>query len=511
MTRAGDQGDGTYVNPILCSDYSDPDPIAMGDDFYLTASSFNCMPGLPILHSCDLVNWTIAGHALERLPMVCYDQPCHGRGVWAPAFRCFDGRFWIFFGTPDEGIFMITAPMPTGPWSALHQVRQASGWIDPCPFWDDDGQAYLVHALAASRAGLNSVLVLHRMTPDGSRLLDDGHVVIDGHFHHPIVEGPKLYKRNGWYYIFAPAGGVKGGWQAVFRSRSLDGPYEDRIVLCQGNTDINGPHQGGWVQTSAGECWFLHFQDRGANGRVVHLQPMQWKDDWPLVGEQTKAPNVFEPVLRHTKPNVGRNSPVIRPQASDDFSCARLGLQWQWMANPNPAWYSLTASAGRLRLFSQGTPSKRCNWWQAGNLLLQKPQDMHFRATTHMKLKAAAQGDRAGLIMTGSISAALVVERTDDGWRLALYMMRDANQTEPEVVDVLPWNDDEAFLRLEMEEGVGRFSLSRDGKQFTSIGHVLHPRSAVWLGAKVGMFSLNPADRPSGGYADFSCFNYEAL
>jgi len=511
MARTGDQGDGTYLNPILCSDYSDPDPIAVGDDFYLTSSSFNCLPGLPILHSRDLVNWTIIGHALERLPMACYDQPCHGRGVWAPAFRYHEGRFWIFFATPDEGIFMTNAPKPTGPWSTLHRVQEASGWIDPCPFWDDDGKAYLIHALAASRTGLNSVLVLHRMAPDGSRLLDEGHVVIDGHFHHPVVEGPKLYKRNGYYYVFAPAGGVRGGWQSVFRAKSIDGPYEDRIVLCQGNTDINGPHQGGWVQTSKGRCWFLHFQDRGAYGRVLHLQPMKWEGDWPLIGQQAKAPKVYEPVLRCAKPDVGKNYPIVRPQASDDFSGSTLGLQWQWMANPNASWYSLSASPGKLRLFSQGTTSEWSNWWQAGNLLLQKPQDMHFRVTTHLTVEAAASGDHAGLILTGGVGVALVVERADDRWRLALYIMEQANQTQPQVVEALPWDSSRAHLRLEMEHGVGRFSASKDAKQFASIGPAIHPGSAAWLGAKVGLFSLNPGTKPSGGYTDFSCFDYEAL
>jgi beta-xylosidase len=352
------------------------------------------------------------------------------------------------------------------------------------------------------------------MTPDGSHLLDlngDGKIIIDGHFHHPLVEGPKLFKRNGYYYIFAPAGGVKGGWEAVFRSKSIYGPYEDRIVLCQGNTDINGPHQGGWVETLEGQCWFLHFQDRGPYGRVVHLQPMIWQDDWPMIGREPKAPNVFEPVTSFKKPNVGKDYPVTRPQSSDDFSGSELGLQWQWMANPNPAWYSLTDSPGRLRLFSQGTPSGKCNWWEAGNLLLQKPQDMYFRVTTELHMESAAIGDRSGLILTGSVSSSVVIEESEQGWQLKLMVMEDLKQYEPKTIETLPWNSNRVFLRLEMADGVCKFSVSKDGKLFSSIGDVVRPQNAGWIGAKIGLLCLNPGTGPSGGFADFDDFIYEAL
>ena len=224
------------------------------------------------------------------------------------------------------------------------------GWIDPCPLWDDDGHAYLVHALAASRASVKSILVVHRMSPDGTRLLDDGAIVYDGHAEDPGVEGPKFYKRNGYYYIFAPAGGVAPGWQLALRSRSVWGPYERRVVLAQGRTAVNGPHQGGWVDTPRGESWFLHFQDKGPYGRVVHLQPMQWVDDWPVIGLQG------DPVLSHKKPNVAGSWPVVTPADSDEFNSPEIGLQWQWAANPKPNWAFPSSALGCLRLFAVAPP-----------------------------------------------------------------------------------------------------------------------------------------------------------
>jgi beta-xylosidase len=261
-----DRGDGTYRNPILYADYSDPDAIRAGDDYYLVASSFDAVPGLPILHSKDLVNWEILAHVYRAQPPYdVYRKTQHGNGAWAPAIRYHAGEFYIFYPDPEYGIYMVTAKDAAGPWSAPLLIKDAKGWIDPCPLWDDDGNAYLVNAVAASRSGMKSTLIVSRMSP-GTRLLDDGAIVYDSHAQDPTVEGPKFYKRNGYYYIFAPAGGVPGGWQLALRSRHIYGPYDRRVVLAQGKTQVNGPHQGAWVETPNGESWFLHFQDKDAYG-----------------------------------------------------------------------------------------------------------------------------------------------------------------------------------------------------------------------------------------------------
>ncbi|MCB0629654.1 MAG: glycoside hydrolase 43 family protein, partial [Lewinella sp.] len=274
-----DLGNGKYKNPIIHADYSDPDVVRVGDDFFMVASSFNCVPGLPLLHSKDLVNWSIINNVIQKLePAEAFDQPQHGNGVWAPSIRYHAGWYYVFYGDPDYGIYMCRTRNPWGEWEPPHLVRAAKGWIDACPFWDDDGNAYLVHAFAGSRAAIKSILVLHKMSIDGTVLLDDGVLVFDGHKDHPTIEGPKMYKRNGYYYIFAPGGGVEFGWQTVLRSRNIYGPYEDKIVLSQNDTDINGPHQGAWIDTPNGESWFVHFQDKRAYGRITHLQPAEWKN-----------------------------------------------------------------------------------------------------------------------------------------------------------------------------------------------------------------------------------------
>ena len=251
-----DNGDGTYKNPIIYADYSDPDVIRVGDDFYMTASSFSCFPGLPILHSKDPVNWTIIGHAIPKHPVAeQFAKPFHGGGIWAPAIRFHDGVFYIFVGDPDNGVYVLKSKNPAGPWDPPILIKQAKGWIDTCPFWDDDGQAYMVHAFANSRAGVKNILHINRISPDGTKLLDDGKLVVDGNKDstYNTIEGPKLYKRNNYYYIMAPGGGVSKGYQIVFRSKNIYGPYESRIVLDSGKTNVNGPHQGGWVETQAGE------------------------------------------------------------------------------------------------------------------------------------------------------------------------------------------------------------------------------------------------------------------
>ena len=270
-----------FTNPIVDMDMSDPDcASADGTNFYLTVSSFTDVPGLPIYHSTDLVNWKLVGHALTARPEGC-SWYRRGQGVWAPAIRFHEGLWHIFWGDPDYGIFEVTATTPEGPWSEPALVQAGKGLIDPCPLWDADGTRHLANAFAASRTGFNSVVAI------------DGKIVYDGlpDGNHTI-EGPKLYRHGGYYWIFAPAGGVVTGWQLALRSKNLYGPYEARVVMAQGKTPMNGPHQGAWVTKADGSDWFLHFQDKGYLGRVLCLQPMAWGDNgWPTMGEKG------EPVL----------------------------------------------------------------------------------------------------------------------------------------------------------------------------------------------------------------------
>ncbi len=486
-----DQGDGTYANPIFYADYSDPDVVRVGEDFYLTASSFNCTPGLPILHSKDLVNWTIIGHALKNLPHPRYEKVQPGCGVWAPSLRFHAGKYWIFYPTPDEGIFVITADHPVGPWSEPHCMQAGKGLIDPCPLWDDDGQAYLVHAYAGSRAGIKHQLRVCPMSPDGSKLLGAGKIIFHQPAEHPTVEGPKFLKKDGWYYILAPAGGVETGWQLALRSKNIYGPYEGKIVLAQGDTDINGPHQGALVDTPNGDWWFLHFQDAGFYGRIVHLQPVRWQDGWPMMGKNG------EPVSRHAKPISIRGQKPLGPPTSEEFAGDQLGRQWQWHANHRDIWYA--RSPGRLRLYPQLSANK--NLQQSPNLLLQKIPARAFTVETLMKFAPLHVGEQAGLIIVGETFAALSLYRTERGNRLAFNLNGVQEFLEGEVSDVIK-------LRLTLnDDGLCVFSFGMTD-DFTTIAKTFVAQKGKWIGAKIGLYSLKNSEAAPSGHVDFDYFRF---
>ena len=494
-----DQRDGTYRNPIIYADYSDPDVVRDGDDFYLVASSFNCTPGLPILHSRDLVNWTIVNHALKNLPDPRYAQVQPGQGVWAPAIRKHAGKFWIFFPTPDEGIYVTTADDPRGRWSEPHLMAAGKGLIDPCPLWDDDGKAYLVHAYAHSRSGIKHRLRVAPMAPDGSRLIGEGKIVFDQPQRHPTCEGPKFHKRDGWYYISAPAGGVATGWQLVLRSRDVYGPYEEKVVLAQGSTPINGPHQGALVDTPDGkQWWFVHFQDVDLYGRIVHLQPVRWVDGWPLMGREHGADGVGEPVLTSRKPAVAGEHPIATPQTTDEFDQQRLGLQWQWNANHEDDWASLTARAGHLRLRS--LPRAAESLQKAPNLLCQKFPARSFSVETEVEL-SPGPARQAGLIVVGKSShAAVALEATGASQRL-LWIIDDR------VVATVPNIASRLRLAVHVADG-GRctFRFATPDGQWQPLGDPYQATEGHWIGARVGLFCRSSADAS----ADFTYFRFAA-
>lgn len=417
-----DLGDGNYRNPILYTDYSDPDAIRVGDDYFMTASSFCNTPGLPILHSKDLVNWKVINYALTNIPFERYTTPQHGCGVWAPAIRYHEGEFIIFFPMPDEGIFVTKAKNPWGEWSKPHAIFEGKGWIDPCPFWDDDGRAYMVSAFAKSRIGFKSILHLTEMKPDCSALLDEGQHVFDGNENgQSTIEGPKLYKRNGYYYIMAPAGGVKPGWQVVMRSKNIWGPYEYKNVLVQGDTEVNGPHQGAWLDTQTGEDYFIHFQDVYAAGRIVHLQPVRWINDWPVMGEQISE-DAGQPVMVHKKPDIGDKAiamaekfrrenglaDIYAPDASDSFTGEKLGLQWQWNADHSDDWYSMTGHGIGLYPVDKQQDTSIAD---VPNLLLQKWIAPEFTAVTELAADTVGEGDIAGMVSLGVDYGAVALKR----------------------------------------------------------------------------------------------------
>ncbi|WP_304153520.1 glycoside hydrolase 43 family protein [Phocaeicola plebeius] len=519
-----DEGNGMYRNPVLHADYSDPDVCAVGEDYFLTASSFNCTPGLPILHSKDLVNWKIVNYALKKVePVEYYNEPRHGKGVWAPSIRFHGGMYYIYWGDPDFGIFMVKTRDPYGEWDAPVLVKAGKGMIDPCPLWDDDGRVYLAHAWAGSRAKFNSVLTVCELNKEGTAVISDPVLVFDGNdgVNHTI-EGAKFYKRNGFYYLFAPAGGVVSGWQLVMRSKDVYGPYEARIVMAQGKTDINGPHQGGWVDTPAGESWFLHFQDKGAYGRVLHLNPMKWVNDWPVIGVDKDGDGCGDPVSRYRKPKTGKTYPIETPVESDEFDTRKLGLQWEWHANYQDV-FGFTTNMGYARIYGHELSPHFKNFWEVPNLLMQKFPAEEFTATAKLKVSAKDDGQLSGLIIMGWDYSWIGVEKQGEKFLLKQAVCKDAEQGNLEQVSTLavlepsrkfeaglfPNYEREIYIRVHVDKGAYcRFSYSLDGKKFTEAGTLFKARQGKWIGAKVGMFSVTPHGKERG-WVDVDWFRVE--
>lgn len=514
-TWVADLGSGKYKNPVLYADYSDPDVCRVGEDYYMTASSFNCVPGLPILHSKDLVNWKIVGHAINRMPdCAIYGEGVnHGGNVWAPSIRYHNGEYYIYYGDPDIGIFMTKTKDPSGEWDSLTLVKKGKGLIDPCPLFDDDGQVYLVHAFAGSRAGIKSLLAITRLTSDGKRTIGESRIIYDGHDTDPTIEGPKFYKRNGYYYIFAPAGGVATGWQLAMRSKNVYGPYERKVVMTQDKTITNGPHQGAWIDTPTGEDWFVHFQDVGVFGRVMHLQPMIWKDDWCVIGEDEDKDGCGNPVLTYRKPNVGKTYPLSTPAESDDFNTNTLGLQWQWHSNPHDWWYFTNKEKGCLNLYSVPLPDNYKNLWDVPNLLLQKTPASEFSATMKMTLKPDKRfkGETAGLVVMGLDYGVITLRNEENGYKLIQAECLKADKGNAEKVnEQVNLSNPTVYLKVKVNNKAQcQFYYSIDGRKFIKIGDLFQAREGKWIGAKIGMFCLRPIKGNDGGSAEIDWFRLD--
>ena len=481
----GDQGNGTYVNPILCADYSDPDVIRVGDKYYMVASDFHFI-GMQILESDDMVNWHILTQVYNRFDLPGWDtNERYAGGSWAPAIRYHDGKFWIYFCTPHEGLFMTQAERPEGPWSPLHMVKEVWHWEDPCPFWDDDGQAYL----GRSQHGAGPIIV-HKMSADGRTLLDEGVTVYTG----PVAEGTKFLKRNGYYYLSIPEGGVGTGWQTVLRAKNIYGPYEKKVVLEQGTTPVNGPHQGAIVDTPQGDWWFYHFQHMGALGRVVHLQPMHWHDDWPVIGVDIDRNGVGEPVAVWTMPQVtpmengdGKMSPMVKkstrnrhlPQTSDEFEQTALSPQWQWNHNPDNNAWSLTEHRGQLTLHA--LPAE--NFLKAKNILTQKVMGFQSVATIAMDVSHMVEGARCGIACMGKTNELLGIAKVNN--QLKIYR---GDVTTENILSSL--HAKKVFLRItfDMPSSAYQMAYSTDGRSFKNIGEPFFVDFGHWKGVRFGIY-----------------------
>ena len=522
-----DNGDGTYTNPVINADYSDPDVCVgpSGEDYYMTASSFQCAPGLPILHSRDLVNWEIVGYALKNLYegdeqlLSHFSTPQHGAGVWAPSIRYHQGWYYIYWGDPDYGVYMVKTQNPAGEWEKPVCVIRGQGYIDTTPLWDDDGRCYLVNGWANSRSKYASVLTVRELSADGTKAIGQPVIVFDGNgTENRTCEGPKFYKREGWYWIMCPAGGVPDGFQLAMRSKSPYGPYEHKIVLAQGKSEINGPHQGGWVHTKYGEDWFVHFQDKEAYGRVVHLNPVDWSTGWPMMGKKG------EPVSTYKKPKSSSNV-IVNPVENDEFDAPVIGKQWEWHANYDEK-FGVPTAFGTMRIYTYKLSTNWKNLWEVPNLFLQKTPADEFTVTAKLRFTSKADGQMGGLIMMGHNYQALVVKRVGKEFQLLVLSCEDADRgkaqkeeliatlkpTAEDKINYKPGIHEDIYLRLKVtnaEAGVAHggspkvsFAWSQNGKKFKDCGGSYTMKQGTWIGAKFGFVSIDTNPKTGRGGLD---------
>jgi beta-xylosidase len=515
----GDQGDGTFKNPMLWSDYNNLDVIVVGSDFYMIAASHHFM-GMPVLHSKDGVNWTLLTRIYRRLDIdPRYNTPgqAYQDGTWAPAIRYHEGRFWVYVTTPTEGLIMTSTADAAGPWDPWLVVKAVTGWEDPCPFWDDvknaggdgpnGGKAYLIR----SQTGAGP-LIVQQMSWDGKQLLGTTTTVANG----PTLEGPKLGKRNGYYYIFAPEGGIDNGYQVVLRSSAILGPYTKKTILERGSTSTNGPHQGSWIDLPSGQSWFYHFQQNGGWGRIGHLEPAQWgADDWPTAGVDLDGNGIGEPVAQPKKPDVGATFPIAVPASSDEFDGSTLGVQWLWNHNPDDTNWSLTARPGWLRLSAQPLASKSGTSAASGsvpfvedsiifayNTVVQHAMGKVASAVTKLDTTGIVDGQRAGITLFGQTYGWIGVVGTA-GKSVVRANIDGTYTTGPTLAAST------VYLKASMSASSQiSFAYSTDGVTFTALGGSATVGRTWFEGIKFGLFTYNLSTAAAGGVADFDYFHY---
>lgn len=504
FSHNADNLDNTFNNPIIHTDFSDPDVICVDGEYYMTASSFSNLPALPILHSKDLINWTTINYAIkDRLPFEKYNQPRYGEGVWAPAMRYHNGYFYIYFGMPDEGIFVARSKDIYGDFE-LKCIKEGRGYIDTCPFWDDDGSAYLVHGFAKSRIGFKSVLAINKMADDGMSLTDEFRIVYDGNEKYPTIEGPKMYKKDDYYYILAPALGVTYGVQVALRSKNIYGPYEDKITLSQGDTITNGPHQGALVSVY-NKDYFIHFQDKGAYGRIPHLQPVQWICGFPMMGEYNEEKKLYQPVLSYQKP-VNSNEQVSDIY-SDDFDNG-LNNTFQWNCNIDKTNYSFEKN-GYLRLFAKKGYDDTHSVLLSDNLLTQKFPNDNFTVTTKLELNLEKLGDKCGYGILSDSYSTIEVTKTKNGYAISHLFgefIRETRDVAEYYVELREENINEIYLRVNVsninDEAVCTFSYSFDSENFVQFNNTHIATTSTWVGAKTFHYCLSNFEDNEKSYVD---------
>lgn len=485
-----------YTNPVILSDYSDPDVIRVGSDFYMVSSSFNYVPAIPVLHSENLVEWELINYVAEKLPFEKFNSVQHGGGAWAPSIRFHNGKYYCFVPFPDEGIYVSETDDIRGKWSAFRPVIEGAGLIDPCPLWEN-GKCYIVFAFAKSRAGFNSKLAVLETDALITQKADSYRIIFDGTDIAPCIEGPKIYKRNGYYYILSPAGGVHSGWQVALRSGNLFSGYEMKIILVQGDTEVNGPHQGALIDLDdSGEKWaFMHFQSMGGYGRVVHLQPAVWRNDWIYVGE-SDGKSCGAPVAGGEYPVDVKTGYSINP--SDEFDGEKLSPVWQTPATRREEWYEMKDG---LRLY--------CTYYGKDTLadlpqiFTQKVCYKNFSLKTKCKLHLINDGDETGFCMFGEKYAYVCAVRREGRNFLEIREGTVGGSSDETLCRSQPFDDNYVTFQIsakyeDRNKLVYKFTFGKSAftKKFIAT-------CDKWTGARIGIYAKGNESEKKTGHATF--------
>ena len=516
-----DNGNGTYSNPLFYGEFEDPDPIRVGDDYYLAGTTMHMNPAVEILHSKDLVNWELAGYCTNRLDLgPAYRLEggnIYGRGIWAPCIRYHKGMFYIFSNVNGAGLQVFRSKSINGPW----EHNQLPGRHDLSVLFDDDlGKIFLI-------SGNRAPYPIDEITPDLMSIATNA-------AHHPVVppgqhmgEGHHLYKINGKYYdVSAIPGGTVN--QMVARADSIDGPWTvDTMVdgeslgitvatpsRAQANDRGLWLHQGGMCDTPSGEWWSVVMSDHGSAGRMVSLVPITWDNGFPLIGlpgNLRKAPNTW------IKPNTGyTQDPAPTYVPDDDFNSGKLNPHWQWNHVPDDTKWSLTEKPGVLRLHSLPAP----DFYNARNSLCQRPPGPESVMTVELDTSGLVAGDTAGLALLSAPYASIGVVKSAEGTSLqrvegAALRRRGgpAAAENPPMPTMGPTNPPaHLWLRVacnfDTDEAI--LSWSADGKEFTSLGNPFRMtfQLTTFQGVRPALFNFNTSGQP-GGYADFDNYTVE--
>jgi len=504
----GDQGNGTYVNPVLRADYSDLDAIRVGDDYYAISSTMQFSPGMVVLHSKDLVNWEIISHVVDDLtrisPQLNWDKMnCYGKGIWAGSIRYYKNKFWVYFGTPDDGFFMSSATSPAGPWEPLHQLWKVSGWDDCCSFCDDDGQLYFIATNFALDPKTDKKYNIHlfKMTADGRNLIMESDSIIH---QSQGSEANKLYKINGLYYHYFSEVKTEGRVTMMERSKNIYGPWEIRQLNHVNQKLDREPNQGGLLQASTSEWYFLTHHGSGDwEGRPASLLPVHWIDGWPIIGEPD-ADSIGRMVWNGVKPIAYKKKLSI--QSSDEFNTNKLNVQWEWNYQPRDDKWSLAERKGFLRLYAfQPIQSNRQKSviLRAGNTITQRSMRTPSNVVTvKMDISHMADGQFAGLTHFSTTSNSLFGIKQGDGIRSLVYSVNGKDTLGIKITGKFFW------LRSTWDvNGVSHYAFSNDGKSYQSFGTTYQLTWGSYRGDRIGIFDFNAEG--DKGYVDVDWFQYD--